>query len=172
MIARLTQCDKAEFSFFKDYTTFLLVIEGNIYINESVDVKADLLMLFAYEGETFSITASKNSVVLIVSGEPLKESIAAYGPFVMNTQKELVQAFEDFNKGKYDIERLKITTMAKVKKKSTNKKNDESSIYSGVAINIADDCKTSKKMVKDWTKIMNNNANSSPLYNDPQEKNK
>ena len=58
--------------------------------------------------------------------------------------------------------------MAKVKKKSTKKKNDESSIYSGVAINIADDCKTSKKMVKDW----NNNANSSPLYNDPQEKNK
>ena len=54
--------------------------------------------------------------------------------------------------------------MAKVKKKSTKKKNDESSIYSGVAINIADDCKTSKKM--------NNNANSSPLYNDPQEKNK
>ena len=52
--------------------------------------------------------------------------------------------------------------MAKVKKKSTKKKNDESSIYSGVAINIADDCKTSKKMVKDWTKIMNNNANSSP----------
>ena len=62
--------------------------------------------------------------------------------------------------------------MAKVKKKSTKKKNDESSIYSGVAINIADDCKTSKKMVKDWTKIMNNNANSSPLYNDPQEKHK
>ena len=54
--------------------------------------------------------------------------------------------------------------MAKVKKKSTKKKNDESSIYSGVAINIADACKTRKKMV--------NNANSSPLYNDPQEKNK
>ena len=62
--------------------------------------------------------------------------------------------------------------MAKVKKKSKKKKNDESAIYSGVAINIADDCKTSKKMVKDWTKIMNNNANSSTLYNDPQEKNK
>ena len=77
---------KAEFSFPKDYTTFLLVIE-DIYINESVDVKADHLLLFAYEGETFSITASKNSVILIVSGEPLKESIAAYGPFVMNTQK-------------------------------------------------------------------------------------
>ena len=34
--------------------------------------------------------------------------------------------------------------MAKVKKKSTKKKNDESSIYSGVAINIADDCKKRK----------------------------
>ena len=62
--------------------------------------------------------------------------------------------------------------MQKLNKNIKNKKHDESSIYSGVAINIADDCKTSKKMVKDWTKIMNNNANSSPLYNDPQEKNK
>ena len=55
--------------------------------------------------------------------------------------------------------------MAKVKKKSTKKKNDESSIYSGVAINIADDCKTSKKMVKDWTKIMNNNAKTNRKIN-------
>ena len=49
--------------------------------------------------------------------------------------------------------------MAKVKKKSTKKKNDESSIYSGVAINIADDCKTSKKMVKDWTMIRKRKTN-------------
>ena len=62
--------------------------------------------------------------------------------------------------------------MAKVKKKSTKKKNDESSIYSGVAINIAEDCKKSYKMVKYWTKIMINNSYSSPLFNDPQEKNK
>ena len=45
MNARLTQGDKAEFSFPKDYTTFLLVIEGNIYINESIDVKAEHLLL-------------------------------------------------------------------------------------------------------------------------------
>lgn len=60
----------------------------------------------------------------------------------------------------------------KVKEKEYKGKSNESSIYSGIAINIADDCKPSKKMVKDWTKIMNDNANSSPSYNDPQEKNK
>ena len=43
MNARLPQGEKAEFSFPIDFTTFLLVIEGNIYINESIDVKADHL---------------------------------------------------------------------------------------------------------------------------------
>ena len=64
--------------------------------------------------------------------------------------------------------------MAKVKKKKYSA-SDKAILGIGYVLLgafIADDCKTSKKMVKDWTKIMNNNANSSPLYNDPQEKNK
>jgi len=54
------------------------------------------------EGDTFTLEAtSEDTIVLILSGEPLNEPIAHYGPFVMNTQEQLQQAFEEFQSGKF-----------------------------------------------------------------------
>ena len=61
------------------------------------------MALFKNEGETFTIEANQDAIVLVLSGEPIKEPIAAYGPFVMNTREELIQAFEDMNKGKFGV---------------------------------------------------------------------
>jgi redox-sensitive bicupin YhaK (pirin superfamily) len=55
----------------------------------------------ANAGEEFTITASENSVVLVLAGEPIKEPIAAHGPFVMNTREEILQAFQDYENGKF-----------------------------------------------------------------------
>ena len=45
--------------------------------------------------------ATENAIVLVLSGEPLNESIFPYGPFVMNTKQEILQAYEDLNNGKF-----------------------------------------------------------------------
>lgn len=101
MNARLNTNGTATFSFPEIYNTCLLVIEGNITVNESETVPTDHFVLFENKGETFTVQASEDAVVLVLSGEPINEPIAAQGPFVMNTREELIQAINDFNMGKF-----------------------------------------------------------------------
>lgn len=100
MNAKLNASGKADFSFPENYNTFLLVIEGEIKVNGDL-VKTDNLVLFKNQGSDFQIEATENAVVLVLSGEPINEPIFAHGPFVMNTREEIVQAFDDFSRGKF-----------------------------------------------------------------------
>ncbi|AWM12481.1 short-chain dehydrogenase [Flavobacterium sediminis] len=101
MNAKLQKGGKAEFEFPAHYNTAAIVIEGSIIVNGTEKVATDHFILFENEGEQFTFEALENSIVLVISGEPLKEPIAAYGPFVMNTQQQLVEAFNDYNEGKF-----------------------------------------------------------------------
>ncbi len=99
---KLNKGGEAEFSFPANYNTALVVIDGNVKVNDEA-APANHFVLFKNDGEQFKITADENATVLVLSGEPIKEPIAAYGPFVMNTQAELVQAFGDFENGKFGM---------------------------------------------------------------------
>lgn len=90
-----------DFNFPKNFTTLLLVIEGSIKVNDSENVPTDYLVLMNKDGEEFNVEVLEDAVVLVLSGEPLKEPIAHYGPFVMNTEEELQEAFRDFQAGKF-----------------------------------------------------------------------
>lgn len=99
--AKLNQHGKAEFNFPANSNTALLVVEGEIEVNGSATIPLDHFVLFEKEGEQFTVKGLKKSTVLILSGQPINEPIAAHGPFVMNTRQELVEAFQDFQNGKF-----------------------------------------------------------------------
>jgi redox-sensitive bicupin YhaK (pirin superfamily) len=84
----------------ENFNTGILVVEGKINVNNE-KAPADNFILFKNEGEEISITADQDSVVFVISGQPINEPIAAYGPFVMNTHKELEEALDDYSKGKF-----------------------------------------------------------------------
>lgn len=101
MNARLNMGGKATFDFPAHYNTALLVVQGSVQVNGQ-DAPTDNFVKFANSGETFELeAASPDTIVLVMSGEPLREPIVSYGPFVMNSKAEIMQAFDDFNHGRF-----------------------------------------------------------------------
>jgi quercetin 2,3-dioxygenase len=99
--ARLRKGAFADFSFNRNYNTGILIIEGAVKINDSAEAPADHFVLFKHDGEEFKLEALEESIVLILSGEPINEPVVAYGPFVMNTDEEIKKAYSDYYNGKF-----------------------------------------------------------------------
>jgi redox-sensitive bicupin YhaK (pirin superfamily) len=99
--ARLIKGARTSFSFNKDFNTGMLVIEGEIKINDSKTAAENQFILFGHDGENIEIEAVEESIILILSGNPIHEPIASYGPFVMNTEAEIKLAYEDYYNGKF-----------------------------------------------------------------------
>jgi len=58
------------------------------------------MITFNHDGNTIEFEAKKESVILILSGIPIKEKVTQCGPFVMNTQTEILEAMLDYQQGK------------------------------------------------------------------------
>jgi quercetin 2,3-dioxygenase len=99
--AILAQGTTAEFSFPESFNTGFLVVEGEIRLNGEKTVSVNCFSYFTHEGERITVEALKDSKILIMSGEPINEPISAYGPFVMNTDSEIQEAFDDYYSGKF-----------------------------------------------------------------------
>lgn len=100
--ARLKKGANATLRFPSNYNTGLLVVEGAVKMNGS-EVATDHFVLFKNDGEEITLEATENAIILILSGEPIDEPIAAYGPFLMNTWPEVEQAIQDANSGKFGV---------------------------------------------------------------------
>jgi len=88
-----------------DYNAFVYVVEGAGLFGAEGERGADgQMIMFAPDGDEVRIENSADSKatleVLLIAGVPLNEPIARYGPFVMNTEAEIHQAFEDYRRGR------------------------------------------------------------------------
>lgn len=99
---RLWQRAKVDFSLPDGHVLIVLVRKGDVRIEGTVASSEQMLQL-SQSGTEFTIEAETDADLLVLSGEPIPEPVAGHGPFVMNTRQELVQAFHDFEAGKFGV---------------------------------------------------------------------
>lgn len=87
------------------FNTGLLVLKGELKINEDTLCKENEFVLFENVEGSISVEAlTEEALFIVLSGEPLNEPIVSYGPFVMNTMEEIYEAYEDFRNNKFGTE--------------------------------------------------------------------
>lgn len=85
----------------ESHNLIILVLDGTIQINGDDIARRGELVTFERGGADVQIEANNESKLLILTGEPLNEPIVGYGPFVMNTEDEILQAVYDIQNGKF-----------------------------------------------------------------------
>ena len=81
--------------------TALVILSGTVQVNGEEVAHQGQLALFEREGDRITLESNDDAKVLLLSGDPIDEPIVGHGPFVMNTEQEIHQAFVDFQSGKF-----------------------------------------------------------------------
>ena len=83
------------------HTVAVVVLKGTVQVNNSQIAREAQMVVLDQVGTEFTIEANTDAKFLILSGLPLNEPIAGYGPFVMNTPAQIDEAIRDFNSGRF-----------------------------------------------------------------------
>lgn len=100
--ANATEGGQMEVEIQETHQSLIYVLEGEIIVNNADVLKKgeNQMIVFNLDGNTIQFTANTASTLLILSGEPIKEKVTQYGPYVMNTQTEILEAMRDYQQGK------------------------------------------------------------------------
>lgn len=96
--------DQGEFSINtnSEHQSLIYLINGNVNINREVELteNENQLLEFNNDGDQIAIKANSKGKLLFLSGTPFNEKITSWGPYVMNTQTEIMEALRDYQQGK------------------------------------------------------------------------
>jgi redox-sensitive bicupin YhaK (pirin superfamily) len=91
---------KFSFSFPEHHNVAIYVLEGTVTVNSKQNATQNDLVVFAGHGEEIWLEAGSDSKMLVLAGEPIDEPLVTHGPYVMNTQTEIMEAMRDYKDGK------------------------------------------------------------------------
>lgn len=87
----------------KDHNALIYLLDGKLNVDGFGLVEELHLVHFKNDGEGISIEALEDTRVLFLTGKPLNEEVATHGPFVMNTQTQIMEAMRDYQMGKMGV---------------------------------------------------------------------
>ena len=98
---RLKAGIQTELTLRNGHNAAVVLLKGNVMVNGSQHLQGEAkIATLSSEGETITLEAKEDTTLLILSGEPIHEPVVSYGPFVMNTREEILQAVSDYQAGK------------------------------------------------------------------------
>ncbi len=83
------------------HNAFILVLAGDVTLDDSEQLGPKELAQFTREGEAVSLEVQEDSTIFLMSGEPIDEPVVGHGPFVMNTHDEISTAMADYAAGRF-----------------------------------------------------------------------
>jgi len=98
---RLNAGSTATFTLPEGHTTAVFVLHGAVKTGDVHIIRPSELAVMQRSGTELVLEAQRDSVLLLLNGEPLNEPVVGHGPFVMNTVEEINQAIDDYNQGRF-----------------------------------------------------------------------
>lgn len=94
--------ERVELTLPEGHNASVVLRKGDVTINGTSALKGEaLIATLSPEGTSITLEATADTSLVILTGEPINEPVASYGPFVMNTREEILQAVEDFKSGRF-----------------------------------------------------------------------